>query len=176
MLKEYKAKRDFTKTSEPASSSKNPVRRGGGRSSKNPVFVVQEHHARALHYDVRLEIGGVLKSWAVPKGPPLISADKRLAVATEDHPLEYGSFSGTIPQGEYGAGTVTIWDTGTYQNIKQKKDGTEMPMKSCVREGRIEVVLSGKKLKGPYALVRTAFGGEKKNWLMIKMKAAEPQS
>ncbi|MBI2050411.1 MAG: DNA ligase [Parcubacteria group bacterium] len=164
MLKEYKAKRDFKKTSEPVGSSKK-------HSSKDPVFVVHEHHARALHYDVRLEIGGVLKSWAVPKGPPLNPSDKRLAVATEDHPMEYGSFEGEIPQGEYGAGTVTIWDTGTYQNIKQKKDGSEMPIKSAAAQGQIEVVFAGKKLKGPYALVRTAFGGEKKNWLMIKMKA-----
>ncbi len=165
MLKEYKAKRDFKKTSEPAGSAKK-------RTSKRPMFVVQEHHARALHYDVRLEIDGVLASWAVPKGPPLKSSDKRLAVATEDHPMEYGSFSGTIPKGEYGAGTVTIWDKGTYENIKLKKDGTEMLMKSAARHGQIEVKFFGKKLKGPYALVRTAFGGEKKNWLMIKMKAA----
>lgn len=164
MLKAYKAKRDFKKTTEPSGSSKK-------RSSKQPIFVVQEHHARALHYDVRLEIDGVLASWAVPKGPPLATADKRLAVETEDHPMEYGSFEGKISQGQYGAGTVKIWDKGTYQNIKLKKDGQAMPMKSCRREGRIEVKFSGAKLKGPYALVRTAFGGEKKNWLMIKMKA-----
>lgn len=164
MLKEYKAKRDFKKTSEPAGSSKK-------HASKRPMFVVQEHHARALHYDVRLEIDGVLASWAVPKGPPLATSDKRLAVMTEDHPMEYGSFQGTIPQGEYGAGTVKIWDKGTYQNIKQKKDKSEMPMKSCVRQGQIEVAFSGKRLKGKYALVRTKFGNENKNWLMIKMKA-----
>ncbi|MDZ4221280.1 MAG: DNA polymerase ligase N-terminal domain-containing protein [Patescibacteria group bacterium] len=164
MLKEYKAKRDFKKTSEPAGSSKK-------HASKQPMFVVQKHQARALHYDVRLEIDGVLKSWAVPKGPPLKSADKRLAVMTEDHPMEYASFEGEIPEGEYGAGTVEIWDKGTYHNIKQKKDGFEMPMKSCVREGRIEISFSGKKLKGAYALIRTSFGGQKKNWLMLKMKA-----
>ena len=164
MLKEYKAKRDFKKTSEPAGSPKK-------KTSKKTVFVVQEHHARALHYDVRLEIDGVLKSWAVPKGPPLSSSDKRLAVATEDHPMEYGSFQGTIPKGEYGAGTVKIWDQGTYENIKQKKDGMEMSMKGSVKAGQIEVIFSGKKLKGKYALIRTKFGGENKNWLMLKMKA-----
>lgn len=167
MFKEYRAKRDFKKTSEPSGSSKTSKR----RTSKKPIFVVQEHHARALHYDVRLEIDGALASWAVPKGPPLSSSDKRLAVATEDHPLEYGSFEGEIPKGEYGAGTVKIWDKGTYQNIKRKRDGTEMPMRVCVRQGQIEVSFSGKKLKGTYALVRTKFGGENKNWLMIKMKA-----
>ncbi len=171
MLNAYRKKRDFKKTSEPAGSSKK-------QASTRPVFVVQKHAARALHYDVRLEIDGVLKSWAVPKGPPLRPQDKRLAVMTEDHPMEYGSFEGTIPKGEYGAGTVKIWDQGTYQNIKQKKDKTQMPMKSAVKEGQIEVSFSGKKLKGKYALVRTKFGGEKKpsssagkNWLMIKMKA-----
>ena len=164
MLKEYKAKRDFKKTSEPAGSAKK-------RTSKEPIFVVQKHHARALHYDVRLEIDGVLASWAVPKGPPLKSSDKRLAVATEAHPLEYGSFQGVIPKGEYGAGIVAVWDKGTYQNIKQKKDGQEMPMKSAAKAGQIEVIFFGKRLKGPYALVRTTFGGNKKNWLMIKMKA-----
>lgn len=164
MLKAYKAKRDFKKTSEPAGSSKK-------RSSKHPLFVVQKHHARALHYDVRLEVSGVLKSWAVPKGPPLESPDKRLAVMTEDHPMEYGSFEGEIPQGEYGAGTVEIWDKGTYRSIKQKKDNTDMTMAGAIRQGRIEVVFSGKKLKGAYALIRTSFGGQKKNWLMLKMKA-----
>ena len=143
-------------------------------------FVVHEHHATNLHWDFRLEMPEdiqdsaskmILKSWAVPKGPPLKSSDRRLAVATEDHPKEYGLFEGEIPKGEYGAGTVKIWDKGTYRNIKMKKDGTEMPMFSCVRGGTIEVLFSGKKLKGPYALVRTKFGGENKNWLMIKMSA-----
>ncbi|OJI07196.1 DNA ligase [bacterium CG10_46_32] len=163
MLKEYKTKRDFKKTSEPAGSSRK-------RSSAQPMFVVQEHHSSHLHYDVRLEIDGVLASWAVPKGPPLDPADKRLAVKTEDHPMEYGTFEGEIPKGEYGGGTVSMWDKGTYENSKLKKDGILMSMKSAVKAGHIEIIFFGKKLKGKYAFIRTAFSGEKKNWLMIKMK------
>jgi bifunctional non-homologous end joining protein LigD len=106
----------------------------------------------------------------VPKGPSKNSKDKRLAVMTEDHPLEYGKFEGEIPKGEYGAGKVKIWDSGTYENLSKKKDGKDMSMESAIKEGEVEVKLSGKKLKGGYALVRTKFRGEKKNWLLIKMK------
>lgn len=130
-------------------------------SRGNPSFVVQQHAARSMHYDVRLEVGGVMKSWAVPKGPSLNPKDKRLAVLTYDHPLSYKNFEGRIPEGEYGAGTVIVWDRGKYRNLK-----TEMSMQSCFRKGHIEVFLKGKKLYGAFALVRF----REKNWLLIKMK------
>ena len=154
-LTTYKFKRDFKKTSEPEGSSKK-------RNTKQPIFVVQKHWASHLHYDFRLEADGVLKSWAVPKGPPKKTSDKRLAVMTEDHPMEYAKFEGEIPKGEYGAGTVKIWDSGTYES--------EKPMKPAVRNGQIEVNLRGKRLKGKYALIRTKMGGDSKNWLLIKIK------
>jgi len=121
------------------------------------VFVVHEHHARHLHFDFRLEMEGVLKSWAVPKGPSLNPADKRLAVMVEDHPLEYGSFEGTIPEGLYGAGTVAIWDHGTYSLLA-----------GAIAEGKMELQLEGKKLKG--AFVMTRLKGKDKEWLLIKKK------
>ncbi len=110
------------------------------------MFVVQKHAARTLHYDFRLEVEGVLKSWAVPKGPSLNPQDKRLAVPTEDHPLEYADFEGTIPAGEYGAGTVMVWDFGTYRNITEKK-GESIPMAEAVAHGHVKVWLEGKKLE-----------------------------
>ncbi|GAB4187937.1 MAG: hypothetical protein Tsb0015_07330 [Simkaniaceae bacterium] len=157
-LKAYKKKRDFRKTPEP--------KKTGRSSKKNPKFVIQKHAASRLHYDFRLEIDGVLKSWALPKGPSLSPKDKRLAVMTEDHPLSYADFEGKIPEGEYGAGTVMIWDKGTYRNAK-KKDGKTVPMKKCLEDGQIEIELKGKKLQGGYALVK--FKNDK-NWLLIKMK------
>lgn len=127
------------------------------------VFVVHEHHASHLHFDLRLEMDGVLKSWAVPKGPSMNPADKRLAVLVEDHPLEYGSFEGVIPEGHYGAGTVLIWDRGAF-GLKY----------GGVRQGRIEFTLRGEKLKGAFVLVRMS--GKQKEWLLIKKKDehAEP--
>jgi len=116
--------------------------------------VVQEHHARRLHYDLRLERDGVLKSWAVPKGPPETSGDRRLAVQVEDHPLEYGKFEGTIPEGQYGAGTVKIWDKGLYESI-------------AWGENKIEFIIKGEKLEGRYVLVKFKKAGEK-NWLLFK--------
>ena len=119
-----------------------------------PCFVVQKHRARTLHYDFRLEKDGVLKSWAVPKEPPDKKGTKRLAVQTDDHELSYGSFEGTIPEGEYGAGEVTIWDSGTYKEVEWHKD-------------RIVVLLSGQRLEGKYLLVRFPKAGEG-NWLLFK--------
>jgi bifunctional non-homologous end joining protein LigD len=162
-LEEYQAKRDFAKTSEPAGS--------GDKPHRQPIFVVQEHHASRLHYDFRLEAEGVLKSWAVPKGPSLDPVDKRLAVQVEDHPLSYASFTGVIPAGQYGAGRVNIWDNGTYDNLLASK-----PKGSTVAEGiaagRLEVILHGKKLKGRFTLIRMAGRrhGSKSNWLLIKGK------
>lgn len=158
-LKSYKEKRDFNSTPEPKPKTKkiNEIKK---------IFVIQKHDASKLHYDFRLEIDGVLVSWAIPKGPSLNPADKRLAVMTEDHPLEYGRFEGLIPEGNYGAGPVMIWDTGSYTNIK-KIDGKTISMKDCLKEGSIEIELHGKKLNGAFALIHMK--GKGKNWLLIKM-------
>ncbi len=155
-LKTYQAKRDFTKTSEPKGKRT--------RTTKKTIFVVQQHAARSNHFDFRLEMGNVLKSWAVPKGIPLEVAEKHLAVETEDHPLEYAVFEGKIPKGEYGAGKVKIWDRGSYRNIRK------LSIKDSYEAGQIEVALDGKKLKGRYALIRTKFNNNPKNWLLIKMR------
>ncbi|MGI2335523.1 MAG: DNA polymerase ligase N-terminal domain-containing protein [Dehalogenimonas sp.] len=155
-LNQYRSKRDFKRTTEPP-----PVVEG---SADNPKFVVQKHSASRLHYDFRLEVEGVLKSWAVPKGPSLDPQVKHLAVLTEDHPMAYANFEGTIPKGEYGGGTVMVWDFGTYQNIQSTKD-KPMSMSESFRAGRIEVFLQGQKLRGLFALIRTARG-----WLFFKMK------
>ncbi len=159
LLQKYRQKRRFEITPEPA---------GGKRAlrSKAPRFVVQKHQASTLHYDFRLEVDGVLKSWAVPKGPPLDPSEKRLAVPTEDHPLEYAEFKGAIPEGQYGAGTVEIWDHGTYENLTQK-DGHAIPAGEAIAAGHIAFRLDGQKLKGGYALTRTGFS--KRGWLLVKM-------
>jgi bifunctional non-homologous end joining protein LigD len=163
-LRTYRAKRDFTQTPEPSGE-------GAGREGGN-TFVIQKHHASRLHYDLRLEVGGVLKSWAVPKEPSLDPSVKRLAVQVEDHPLEYGSFHGTIPKGHYGAGKVEIWDKGTYENIMEGKE-RPMNMAQSLKKGHVEVELHGKRLKGAFALIRTdSLRGskDKPQWLLIKMK------
>jgi bifunctional non-homologous end joining protein LigD len=157
-LKAYEEKRDFSKTPEPRPKL-------GKRNNPNPIFVVQEHHATRLHYDLRLEVDGVLKSWAVTKQPSADPSVKRLAVQTEDHPIGYAEFEGDIPAGEYGAGHMTIWDRGTYANLNPSR-----PMSDSVASGKIEVELRGKKLKGAYALVRMAGRGRGENWLLIKKK------
>lgn len=127
-------------------------------------FVVHEHHASRLHYDFRLEIGGVLKSWAVPKGPSMNPQDKRLAVMVEDHPLEYGQFEGIIPEGHYGAGAVLIWDEGTFQ--------AEGDAEKALRKGKVSFTLEGKKLRGGFSLVLLKGRGSGKDWLLIKARDA----
>ncbi len=138
-LEDYTAKRDFSRTPEPAGT--------GRRAAGAPIFVVQKHDASHLHYDFRLEVDGVLKSWAIPKGPSTDPREKRLAVPTEDHPLEYAGFEGVIPAGEYGAGTVMVWDTGSFRNITEKK-GAPVPLAEAVAHGHVKVWLEGQKLKG----------------------------
>src|SRR6266550_1850327 len=156
-LKEYKTKRNFSRTREPAGKvhSSHPAR--------EPFFVVQKHAATRLHYDFRLEMEGVLKSWAVPKGFPTKRGDRRLAVEVEDHPVEYGDFEGTIPEGSYGAGTVMVWDTGTYQVSGNDPAG-------ALRSGKLHMRLKGKKLKGEWTLVRMRprDGETKPQWLLLK--------
>ena len=162
-LAEYKKKRDFLRTAEPSG--------GGAKAGERPIFVIQKHDASHLHYDLRIEVGGVLKSWAVPKGPSVDPAEKRLAVETEDHPLEYAGFEGVIPAGHYGAGTVMVWDIGTYRNLK-KKGNEEMSMERCVEDGHITVWLDGKKLQGGYSLTRFR-KDDSRQWLLVKMKDGE---
>jgi DNA ligase D-like protein (predicted 3'-phosphoesterase) len=162
-LKAYREKRDFGKTAEPAGV----VEPRPGAPAADRLYVVQKHHAAHLHYDLRLESGGVLKSWAVPKGPSLDPAEKRLAVEVEDHPLEYASFEGVIPAGEYGAGRVIVWDRGTY-----RPEGEES-FEEMLERGRVKVRIAGEKLRGGFALVRTRLGGKKTNWLLIKEKDGE---
>jgi bifunctional non-homologous end joining protein LigD len=165
-LEEYKRKRDFRKTPEPAGRVRKRRRQG-------LRFVVQKHAARRLHYDFRLELDGVMKSWAVPKGPSLDPREKRLAVRTEDHPLEYSDFEGVIPEGEYGAGTVLLWDRGTWTPL-----GEGDPAEAYAK-GSLEFELDGEKLRGRWALVR--MGGRagresgKENWLLVKMRDEEAQ-
>jgi DNA ligase D-like protein (predicted 3'-phosphoesterase) len=160
-LKNYKKRRDFAKTTEPEDSKINRKIYG------KPLFVVQEHDASHLHYDFRLEINGVLKSWAIPKGPSMNPDEKRLALPTEDHPMSYANFEGIIPEGEYGAGTVMVWDIGTYKNIKIS-EGKLKPIEECLKDGQIEVRLDGKKLHGGFVMIRTNFRG-KESWLFKKM-------
>ena len=142
--------------------------------SASPVFVVQQHAATHLHYDFRIEIEGVMKSWVLPKGPSLDPKTRRLAILTSNHSMAYNTFEGVIPQGEYGAGTVLLWDRGHYRNIKKKENGEPMTMAGSFRKGEIAIHLYGKKLKGGFALTRM----RDQNWLFIKMKDAyaEPQT
>lgn len=164
-LKEYRDKRDFDKTTEPKGEKKK-------KGSKEPRFVIQKHDASNLHYDFRLEIDEVLKSWAIPKGPSTNPDDKRMAINTEDHPLDYIDFEGIIPEDEYGGGTVIVWDGGRYENLRAKKDDDGLSMQDSFNDGKIEVWLQGKKLKGGYVLIRTG-GKDKKQWLFKKMEDDE---
>ncbi|HZD78651.1 MAG TPA: DNA polymerase ligase N-terminal domain-containing protein [Actinomycetota bacterium] len=158
-LEEYRRKRNLRSTPEPAGGRRRPGHR--------PRFVIQKHDASSLHYDVRLEADGVLKSWAVPKGPSTDPRDKRLAVPTEDHPLDYADFEGVIPQGQYGAGTVIVWDTGTYENLTHDRRDEPTPVARAIEDGHLVVRLEGSKLTGGYAFTRTGSGDDAR-WLLVK--------
>jgi len=161
-LEEYRRKRRFDLTPEPSGKDV--------QATSENTFVVQKHAARRLHYDFRLAINGTLKSWAVPKGPSLNSADKRLAVETEDHPLDYGGFEGKIPEGSYGAGTVMVWDRGTFT-----VEGTLDARKQLERE-EIKFNLNGEKLRGSFVLVKLRHSEKGNEWLMMKHKDAADDS
>lgn len=167
-LQDYRRKRHFTATPEP-SGGKLPSRGGRGEpvAARRLRFVIHKHHARSLHYDFRLEWRGVLLSWAVPKGPSTDPGTKRLAVRVEDHPLDYAKFEGRIPEGEYGAGTVAIWDEGVWHPDESNVD-------AALRRGELRFTLEGRRLKGAWVLVRTGLGvagRARQNWLLIKRRA-----
>lgn len=155
-LKDYHSMREFASTGEPY----------GGESDANNKFVIQRHDASHLHYDFRLEIGGVLKSWALPKGPPTHAKEKRLAIAVEDHPVDYVDFEGTIPEGQYGAGTVKIWDRGTFEPLDRDDP------KSQLKNGKFGFTLNGMRLNGRFTLIKTNF--TPKSWLLISASDARP--
>ncbi|MDX6617700.1 MAG: bifunctional non-ous end joining protein LigD [Gaiellales bacterium] len=148
-LEEYQAKRHAGKTPEPLKSKRK-------RKRGDPIFVVQRHSARRLHYDLRLERDGALMSWALPRGVPVRGGERSLAVHVEDHPLEYATFEGDIPAGQYGAGWVEVWDHGTYEVVKERPDGT------------LTVILHGERLQGEWALVPARLDGEERNWLIVR--------
>ena len=176
-LAEYRRKRDFGKTAEPeggGATRPKPKAKAAKKATKKPApkldFVIQKHAASHLHYDLRLELDGVMKSWAVPKGPAPDPSIKRLAMQVEDHPVEYNTFEGTIPEGEYGGGTVMLWDRGWYE---PEKGGGEDGVREGYRKGDLKIVFHGKRMKGSWVLVRTrgwggSSGGGKPSWLLIK--------
>jgi DNA ligase D-like protein (predicted 3'-phosphoesterase) len=167
-LDSYHQKRDFRRTPEPEDDTT-----GLEWSLERPIFVVQKHDASTLHYDFRLEIDGVLKSWAVPKGPSTDPREKRLAIPTEDHPLGYADFEGTIPEDSYGGGTVLIWDRGPYHNLKEGEDGADAPsVARQLEDGHLTIWLQGQKISGGYGLIRTDMG-DAERWLLVKVDDAE---
>jgi DNA ligase D-like protein (predicted 3'-phosphoesterase) len=168
-LDEYERKRDFSKTSEPRAKRAKRGKKGGPKR-RHPRFAIQKHSATSLHYDLRLEVGDALASWAVPKGPSLDPRDKRLAMRTEDHPLDYLSWEGVIPKGEYGGGEMIVWDRGVYENISKTRSGREMTIEEAIEKGDVKVFLLGEKVRGPYALVRTSDPGDREQWLLIKKR------
>ena len=161
-LAEYRRKRDFTKTAEPKG------RRQIAKRQRALAYVIQKHAATRLHFDLRLELDGVMKSWAVPKGPSLDPSDKRLAMQVEDHPMEYNSFEGVIPKGEYGGGSVMLWDRGTYTHPEETDDPVQR-LRDGHEKGDFKFELRGKRLRGSWVLVRLRRGDpEKPAWLLIK--------
>lgn len=163
-LRLYRDRRDFRRSPEPSGER-------GRQPGSRPVFVIQKHDASRLHYDFRLEVDGVLKSWAVPKGPSPDPREKRLAVQTEDHPLDYADFEGVIPAGEYGGGTVLVWDAGTWKNHSRNEQGRTLSPARALARGKLVFELWGQKLRGKWALIRMQDTG--KNWLLIKERDAE---
>src|SRR6266568_2810909 len=157
-LEEYRRKRRFDLTPEPSGKD--------AQATSENTFVVQKHAARRLHYDFRLALDGTLKSWAVPKGPSLNTSDKRLAVQTEDHPLEYGGFEGKIPEGSYGAGTVMVWDRGSFL-VEGSLDAERQ-----LQKGELKFILNGEKLRGSFVLVKLKHSEKGNEWLLIKHKDA----
>ncbi|WP_294470509.1 DNA polymerase ligase N-terminal domain-containing protein [uncultured Bacteroides sp.] len=155
-LKEYQKKRHFNSTPEPEGDL-------SGSPNRIPVFVIQKHETEHFHFDFRLEVNGVLKSWLLPKGPSMNPKDKRLAIQMEDYPLSYAHFEGVIPEGNYGAGTIEIWDNGTYAYIDKSIDIAE-----AIEKGMFEFKLHGHKLKGLFTIVRTNMDGNDNNWLLMK--------
>jgi bifunctional non-homologous end joining protein LigD len=163
-LGEYHRRRDFSRTREPRGDGEAGSGKGG-----RPSFVVQIHDASSMHFDFRLEADGVLKSWAIPKGPSDDPHDKRLAMPTEDHPLDYRDFEGTIAAGEYGAGAVIVWDEGTYQNVTEDRRGRPVTVADAVEKGHVSFRLAGHKLHGGYSLTRIrGREGEREAWLLVK--------
>ena len=161
-LAEYRRKRDFAKTAEPAGAAS-----AARRKAERLAFVIQKHAASHLHFDLRLELDGVMLSWAVPKGPNLDPSVKRLAMQVEDHPIEYNTFEGTIPKGEYGGGTVMLWDRGTYESAGP--DGDVAELRRGYEKGDFKFVLHGRRLTGSWVLVRTRRGDPRRaQWLLIK--------
>lgn len=160
-LDEYLSKRDFASTPEPDASDKRPTN-GNGH-----LFVIQEHDATSHHFDFRLQVGDVLRSWAVPKGPSTDPRERRLAIPTEDHPLGYADFEGVIPQGQYGGGTVLVWDAGQYHGLETDDGGSPLPLEQQLEQGHATFWLEGSKLKGGYALIRN--GSYNDRWLLVKM-------
>ncbi|GGW47789.1 DNA polymerase ligase N-terminal domain-containing protein [Streptomyces griseoloalbus] len=161
-LRDYHGRRDFDRTREP--------RGAGAAPGREPRFVVQIHDARRMHFDFRLQVGEVLKSWSVPKGPSADPRDKRLAVPTEDHPLEYEEFEGVIPRGEYGGGTVMVWDHGTYEPLSHDRRGRPVDFAESLARGHATFRLRGSKLHGEYALTRFRDGddGGEQAWLLVR--------
>lgn len=165
-LEKYHEKRNFDISSEPFGDE-------SGKKDKNKqIFVIQKHDASSLHFDFRLLVDGVLKSWAVPKGPSTDPTVKRLAIPTEDHPLEYADFEGVIPEDQYGGGTVMVWDAGSFENDKKDDDGNVIPMLKQLENGHSTFILHGKKLKGGYTLIRTSKGKDEK-WFLKKVDDEE---
>ncbi|MFI1532835.1 DNA polymerase ligase N-terminal domain-containing protein [Streptomyces anandii] len=168
-LREYRRKRDFGRTREPSGRRDTP--------GPEPRFVVQIHDARRMHFDFRLQVGDVLKSWSVPKGPSADPHDKRLAVPTEDHPLEYEDFEGVIPKGEYGGGTVIVWDRGTYEPLSHDRRGRPVGFAESLEHGHATFRLRGSKLRGEYALTRFRDGrdgAEEEAWLLVRKAGGGP--
>lgn len=157
-LDDYRDKRNLVDSPEPADT---------GDPGQGNRFVIQKHRASTLHYDFRLEVDGVLKSWAVPKGPSTDPSERRLAVPTEDHPLDYIDFEGVIPEGAYGAGEVLVWDTGVYENETSDREGNRVGMAEAIESGHVSFHVEGTKIEGGYSLIRTGSGDDER-WLLVK--------